>query len=253
MQTMRIQDFHDAVLVALSWSAAICAQLQNPVFASGFASLLSCSQHVPFDCLHHLLLCKTLQLTVQKAWVAAVSCCSCQSPLQVIGLEQLRQLRPLLQDISCLDPNGLLLPNYVLHAVCRRPVLFATNAGNGGDDLTEADYPPVDPNSSPKVSSSSDTGSGSNAGSGSGEEEESPAQLGDSNSGSRSDKEEEGDKLSPADVLGNEARSEGNEHAEVQSSLCFSHIAGFQVMLELAGFTATCAVTLEHAKHTCSA
>lgn len=97
--------------------------------------------------------------------------------------------------------------------------MIATDAGSGGDDLTEADYPPVDPNSSPKVSSSSDTGSG--------EEEESPAQLGGSNSGSRSDKEEEDDKLSPADVLGNEARSEGNEHAEVQISFCICHIAGF--------------------------
>ena len=55
MQTMCIQDYNDAVLVALSWSAAICAQLQNPVVASGFASLLSCSQHVPFDSLHHLV------------------------------------------------------------------------------------------------------------------------------------------------------------------------------------------------------
>ena len=193
----------------------------------GFASLLSCSQHVPFDSLHTWCCVKPCIVPAQKAWVAAVSSCSCQSPPQVIGSQQLRQLRPLLQDISCLDPNGLLLPNYVLHAVCRRPVLIATDAGSGGDDLTEADYPPVDPNSTPKVSSSSDTGSGSTAGSGSGEEEESPAQLGGSNSGSRSDKEEEDDKLSPADVLGNEARSEGNEHAEVQISFCICHIAGF--------------------------
>ena len=131
--------------------------------------------------------------------------------------------------------------------------MFATDAGNGGDDLTEADYPPVDPNSTPKASSSSDTGSGSTAGSGSGQEEESPAQLGGSNTGSGSEEEEEDDKPSPADVLGNEARSEGNEHAEVQSSCCISHIAGFQVILELAGFTATCAVMLGHAKHACSA
>jgi len=137
--------------------------------------------------------------------------------------------------------------------VCRRPVLFATNAGDDGDDMTEADHPLADPNSTPKASSSSDTGSGSTGGSGSGQEEESPAQLDGNNNGSGSDEEEEDDKASPADVLGNEARSEGNDDAEVQSSFCISHIAGFQVMLELAGFTATCAVMLEPAKNSSSA
>lgn len=111
--------------------------------------------------------------------------------------------------------------------------MFANDAGNGDDDLTEVDYPRVDPNSTPKASSSRDTGSGSTAGSGSGQEEESPGQLGGSNTGSRSDEEEE-DKASPADVSSNEARSEGNEDAEVQSSFCISHIARFQVMLGLA-------------------
>ncbi len=187
--------------------------------------------------------------------MTAVSLCSCQSPLQVIVLAWLHRLRPLLQDIECLDPKGLLLPNNDLHAVCRRPVVFATDAGNVDDDVTEADYPPADSNSTPKASSSSDTGSGSTGGSGSGQEEESPAQLGGSNTGSGSNEEVEDDKEeeSPADVLGNEASSEGDEHAEVQSSYCISHIAGFQVMLALAGFTATCAVMLEHAKHACSA
>ena len=112
--------------------------------------------------------------------------------------------------------------------------MFANDAGNGDDDLTEVDYPRVDPNSTFKASSSRDTGSGSTAGSGSVQEEESPGQLGGSNTGSRSDEEEEEDKVSPADVPSNEARSEGNEDAEVQSSFCISHIARFQVMLGLA-------------------
>ncbi len=107
--------------------------------------------------------------------------------------------------------------------------MFATDGENVDNDLTEADYPRVDPNSTPKASSSSDTGSGSTGGSGSGQEEESPAQLGGNNSGSGSDEEEDDDKQSPADVPSSEARSEGDEHAEVQSSLCISHTAGFQV------------------------
>lgn len=151
------------------------------------------------------------------------------SMVKMIVLAQLHRLGPLLQETEHLDPKGLLPLNSLLHAVCRRPVLFATDAGNGDDDLTEADYPPADPNSTPKASSSSGTGSGSTAGSGSGQEEESPAQLGGNNSGSGSEEEEEEDKASPADVLGNEASSEGDEHAEVQSSFCISHVAGFQV------------------------
>lgn len=137
--------------------------------------------------------------------------------------------------------------------MCRRPALFATDAGNGGDNQTEADHPLIDPNSTPKASGSSDTGSGSTLDSGSGREEESPAQLGDSKTDSGSDEDEEDDTPSPVDVSSNEARSEGNENAKVQNSCCISHIAGYQVMLELAGFTATCAVLMGHAKHTCSA
>ena len=152
--------------------------------------------------------------------MAAVSSCSRQSPLHMIGRSQLHRLSPLLalQDMPYLDPKGLMLfqlPNNVVQAVCTRPVFFATDAGNGGDDLTEADYPATHPNSTPKASSTSDTGSGSTVGSGSGQEEESPAQLGGNKTGSRSDEEEEDDSQSPAAILGNEARSEGIEHAEV--------------------------------------
>ncbi len=118
--------------------------------------------------------------------------------------------------------------------MCRRLVLFATDAGNGGDDLTEADYPPVHLNNTLQASSSGDTGSGSTAGTRSGQEEQSPAQLGGSSIGSGSDEEEEDDMQSLADIPGNEARSEGNDHAEVQSSFCSSYIAGFPVILEFA-------------------
>ncbi|KAL0022913.1 hypothetical protein WJX77_006650 [Trebouxia sp. C0004] len=87
-------------------------------------------------------------------------------------------------------------------------------AENGGDDLTEAEYPPIDPNNTPKASSSSDTGSGSTGGIAPGQEEQSPAQLDGNNTGSRSDDEEEDDSQSPTAILGNEARSRGIEHAE---------------------------------------